>query len=341
MRVATSTFRRGGALCSLCAVSPRVNQHKLGGKRIAPHPGMAAVVDLLVPELAGHMQAAGQEVWSVAPGLLEDPGHSFLAPILLPATVTGEQVLQHRETLRELVMESRELEEVPEIKEFVPVVSEKQAIKEEKEAVEALWGEEEEGEDDALLAACLDGNGNTAGKEGEGKEEKEGKEGVEGEGEHWTKRWGEGKGKSKEGEKDGGKRMREEGGEDTYGCFKCGETGHFSRECPKRKVARAPYCYKCKEAGHWDSKCPNRKQLCRKCDGEGHTAKYCSLKGDACYTCGEQGHRKAECPGGRGPKAGRYGAVAEGGQLPPSRRPGGGGGSEGGGGGNGGSSLQA
>ena len=359
VRVATSTFRRGGVLCSLCAVSPRVNQHKLGGKRI---------VSMVVPAGPQHLE----EAWNVAPGLLEDPGHSFLAPILLPEAATGQQVLQHRERLRELVAESRELEEVKEVREFVPAVSEEQAVREEREEVEALWGEE--GEDEALLAACLDGNGNTVegkgGKEGAGaspgpgspycrkckeeghatrycpgntggEEEGEEEEVEEGEGEHWTKRWGEGR----EEEKAGGKRMREQGGEDIYGCFKCGETGHYSRECPKRKAARAPYCYRCKEAGHWNSKCPNQKLICRKCNEEGHAARHCSRRGDVCYSCGEEGHRRAECPQGRAPKAGRYGAVVEGGQLTTSRRGGGSGGRGGGSGGKGvgggGSSLKA
>ena len=189
VRVATSTFRRGGVLCSLCAVSPRVNQHKLGGKRIVSMvvPPELAVLGQLVP---GQLE----EAWNVAPGLLEDPGHSFLAPILLPEAATGQQVLQHRERLRELVAESRELEEVKEVREFVPAVSEEQAVREEREEVEALWGEE--GEDEALLAACLDGNGNTV----EGKGGKEGTDASPGPGSPY--------------------------------CRKCKEEGHATRYCP-------------------------------------------------------------------------------------------------------------
>jgi len=72
VRVAASTFRKGGTLCALCACSSRVNLFKLGGhvQGQLQVPGLGIVQNF--------------EDWQVAPGLLVDPGHTFLSPILLP-----------------------------------------------------------------------------------------------------------------------------------------------------------------------------------------------------------------------------------------------------------------
>ncbi|XP_076946999.1 protein RNA-directed DNA methylation 3 [Bidens hawaiensis] len=77
------------------------------------------------------------------------------------------------------------------------------------------------------------------------------------------------------------------GGGGGNNCFKCGEAGHMSRECPQGggSSGGGRNCFKCGESGHMSRECPKGG------DGGG---------GNACFKCGETGHMSRECPQGYG-----------------------------------------
>jgi len=76
-------------------------------------------------------------------------------------------------------------------------------------------------------------------------------------------------------------------------CFKCGDDGHFSRECPKGGADR---CFNCQQEGHISRDCPTKKKV-------------------TCFKCNEEGHMSRECPsGGGGGFGGRGGGGGFGGR---------------------------
>jgi len=93
-----------------------------------------------------------------------------------------------------------------------------------------------------------------------------------------------------------------DGGGDGGACRKCGEEGHFAKDCSqpdkcfkckqeghKSNECELPdTCFKCKKEGHMAADC-ELPDTCRKCKKEGHMARDCELP-DVCRNCGEEGH---------------------------------------------------
>ncbi|KAG0432041.1 hypothetical protein HPB47_021230, partial [Ixodes persulcatus] len=111
------------------------------------------------------------------------------------------------------------------------------------------------------------------------------------------------------------------GGGGSRGCFKCGEEGHMSRECPSadsgggRSGGRG--CFKCGEEGHMSRECPNADSSGGGGGGGG------SRGGDSdrpkgCFKCQQEGHMAKDCTNEAVPRMGPDGKPMEAPYVPPS-----------------------
>merc|ERR1719470_141331 len=85
------------------------------------------------------------------------------------------------------------------------------------------------------------------------------------------------------------------GGGGGKGCFKCGEEGHMSRECPTGGGGGGDNkCRNCRKEGHMVAECPDP-ETCRRCRKEGHMVADCP-EPEKCFNCRQEGHGTADCP---------------------------------------------
>ena len=71
-------------------------------------------------------------------------------------------------------------------------------------------------------------------------------------------------------------------------CYYCGKLGHFSAECPQQLLDKHP-CFFCKEVGHWVRDCPSRQ-------AKSPPVKPATSPGVICFRCNHPGHIARDCP---------------------------------------------